>query len=138
MVELEQNLARIQKEGLGLAAISYDSVAVLKNFADRRKITFPLLSDPESKIIRSFGILNETVKPGAAQYGIPRPGTYIVDRQGKIVSKYFEEDFRERVSISDILAGQFGERLEASGAQGPCATHRGTARGRCFPDGVGK
>lgn len=115
MVELEQNVARIQKEGLGLAAISYDSVAILKNFADRRKITFPLLSDPESKIIRAFGILNETVKPGTTQYGIPRPGTYIVDRQGKIVTKYFEEDFRERVSISDILAGQFGERVDASG-----------------------
>jgi hypothetical protein len=117
LVELEQNLARIQKEGLGLAAISYDSVAVLKNFADRRKITFPLLSDPESRIIRSFGILNETVKAGTAQYGIPRPGTYIVDRQGKIVSKYFEEDFRERVSITDILAGRFGEPVDASGGE---------------------
>jgi hypothetical protein len=115
LVELEQNLDRIQKQGLGLAAISYDSVAILKNFAGRRKITFPLLSDPESQIIRAFGILNETVKPGASQYGIPRPGTYIVDRQGKVVSKYFEEDYRERVSISDILAGQFGERVDASG-----------------------
>jgi hypothetical protein len=115
LVELEQNLARIRKAGLGLAAISYDSVAILKNFADRRKITFPLLSDPESKIIRAFGILNEEVKPGAVPYGIPRPGTFIVDRQGKIVSKYFEEDYRERVSISDILAGQFGERVDASG-----------------------
>jgi hypothetical protein len=116
LVELEQNLARIQKQGLGLAAISYDSVAILKNFSGRRKITFSLLSDPESRIIRAFGILNETVKPGAPQYGVPRPGTYIVDRDGKIVSKYFEEDFRERVSISDILAGQFGERVETSGA----------------------
>ncbi len=115
MVELEQNLSHIQKEGLGLAAISYDSVTILKNFADRRKITFPLLSDSESKIIRSFGILNETVKPGTAQYGIPRPGTYILDRDGKVVSKYFVEDIRERVSSSDILAGQFGERLDASG-----------------------
>jgi hypothetical protein len=116
LVELEQNLSYIQKQGLGLAAISYDSVAILKNFADRRKITFPLLSDPESQIIRAFGILNETVKPGAAQYGIPHPGTYIVDREGKVVSKYFEEDIRERVSASDILAGQFGERVEAAGA----------------------
>lgn len=115
MVELEQNLSRIQKEGLGLAAISYDSAAILKNFADRRKISFSLLSDPESKIIRSFGILNETVKPGTTQYGIPRPGTYILDRDGKVVSKYFVEDIRERVSSSDILAGQFGERGDASG-----------------------
>lgn len=115
MVELEQNWARIQKAGLGLAAISYDSVAILKDFADRRKITFPLLSDPESQIIRAFGILNETVRPGTPQYGIPRPGTYVVDRAGKIVSKYFEEDYRERVSISDILVGQFGVRVDASG-----------------------
>jgi hypothetical protein len=115
LVELEQNLVGIQKEGLGLAAISYDSVAILKNFADRRRITFPLLSDPESRIIRAFGILNDTVKPETAQYGIPRPGTYIVDPQGKVLSKYFVEDIRERVSSSDILTGQFGERADASG-----------------------
>jgi hypothetical protein len=115
-VELGQNVERIRKEGLGLAAISYDSPAILKDFADRRKIAFPLLSDPDSKIIRAFGILNESVKPGTAQYGIPYPGTYIVDPQGKVVSKYFEEDFRERVSISDILAGRFGERVSSANA----------------------
>ena len=51
----------IHEQGLGLAAISYDSVAALKNFADRKHITYPLLSDSDSKIIRAFGILNETV-----------------------------------------------------------------------------
>jgi hypothetical protein len=101
---------------LGLAAISYDSPAILKDFADRRKITFPMLSDPDSKIIRAFGILNESVKPGTAQYGIPYPGTYIVDRQGKVVSKYFEDDFRERISVSDILAGHYGARVDSANA----------------------
>ena len=115
-MELGQNVERIRKEGLGLAAISYDSPAILKDFADRRKITFPLLSDPDSKIIRAFGILNESVKPGTAQYGIPYPGTYIVDPQGKVVSKYFEDDYRERVSISDILAGRYGERVDSANA----------------------
>jgi len=52
------------------------------------------LSHSDSKIIRAFGILNESVKPGTAQYGIPYPGTYILDPQGKVVSKYFEDDFR--------------------------------------------
>jgi hypothetical protein len=67
-------------------------------------------------VIRAFGILNESVKPGTAQYGIPYPGTYIVDRRGKVVSKYFEDDFRERVSITDILAGRFGQPAAAGGA----------------------
>ena len=80
---------RIRKQGLGLAAISYDSVEVLKNFADRKHITFPLLSDPESRIIRAFGILNETVKPGTPQFGIPNPGTYVVNAKGTVVAKYF-------------------------------------------------
>lgn len=113
-MELQRDLDRIRKQGLGLAAISYDSPAVLRNFADRKHITFPLLSDPGSKIIRSFGILNDTVPVGNAVYGIPYPGTFIIDRQGKVVSKYFEDDYRERISASDILTRDFGQTAEAA------------------------
>jgi AhpC/TSA family/Disulphide bond corrector protein DsbC len=121
-VELEQNLDRIRQQGLGLAAVSYDSVAVLKNFADRRRITFPLLSDPESRIIRAFGILNDTVQPGTAQFGIPYPGTFILDTKGTVVAKYFEDDFRERISASDILVRQFGAVAD-SGSNSAEASH---------------
>src|SRR5271168_2406417 len=103
LVELQRNLDAIRRQGLGLAAVSYDSVAVLKNFADRQHITFPLLSDPDSKIIRAFDILNETVPKDTPTYGIPYPGTYILDTQGRVAGKYFEDDFRERTSASDIL-----------------------------------
>jgi AhpC/TSA family/Thiol:disulfide interchange protein DsbD, N-terminal len=111
-VELEQNLDAFRKHGLGVAAISYDSVAVLKNFADRQHISYPLLSDPESKIIRAFDILNETVESGTVFYGIPYPGTFILDTQGRVIAKYFEEDYRERVSASDILVRQLGKSVD--------------------------
>ena len=107
-MELEQHLGAIRKQGLGVAAISYDSVGALKSFADRQHITYPLLSDPDSKIIRKYDIFNETVKPGTPAYGIPYPGVYVVDARGMVVSKYFEDDFKERVSTADILARQFG------------------------------
>lgn len=113
-MELQRDLERIRKQGLGLAAISYDSPAVLRNFADRKHITFTLLSDPGSKIIRSFGILNDTVPSGNPVYGIPYPGTFIIDPQGKVVSKYFEDDFRERISASDILTRDFGQTADAA------------------------
>lgn len=51
--------------------ISYDSVAKLKSFADRKHISYLLFSDPDSKIIRTFGILNETVSAYSMAYGIP-------------------------------------------------------------------
>jgi hypothetical protein len=113
-VELERDYKLVQKRGLGLAAISYDSVAILRDFAARKKITFPLLSDPDSQVIRAFGILNESVKPESPQYGIPNPGTYLVDTHGKVVAKYFEQDMRERISASAILAGRLGEPVTAA------------------------
>ena len=95
-------------------AISYDSIGALKNFADRQHIAYPLLSDPDSRIIRAFDILNETTKPGTLTFGIPYPGVYIVDAQGKVVSKYFEDDYKDRVSTADILARQFGAPVAAA------------------------
>jgi hypothetical protein len=105
---LEQNRARIGAQGLGLAAISYDSVAILKAFADREHIGFELLSDPESRVIRSYGILNDTVQKDTPSFGIPYPGTYILDASGVVIAKYFEDDFRVRDTAASILLRQFG------------------------------
>jgi hypothetical protein len=113
-VELQSNLEKLRAKGLGVAAISYDSVAVLKSFAERRRITFPMLSDPESKIIRDFGILNEQVQQGTPQYGVPYPGTYLVDRAGRVTEKYFEDDYTQRYTSADILVSRFSESLGAA------------------------
>ena len=115
-MELESKLAEFRKLGLGVAAISYDSPAILKSFATRRGITFPLLSDEGSKVIRSFGILNAEV-PASTQFaGIPYPGTYMVDPSGRVLAKYFEEDYTERYTASEILVRQFGAAAGASHA----------------------
>ena len=48
---------------------------MLKNFAERKGLDYPLLSDPGSQIIRAFGILNDNVpKDQPMYYGIPFPG----------------------------------------------------------------
>ena len=76
--------------------------------------TYLLLSDPDSKIIRAFDILNETTKLGTLTYGIPYPGIYVVDAQSKVLSKYFEDDYKDRVSSADILGRQFGAPVSAA------------------------
>jgi len=86
-----------------LAAISYDSIAVLKSFADRKKISFPLLSDENSSVIRNFGILNESVPRTSEFYGIPNPVTFIVDENGIIRSKATEEDYRHRYTAGNLI-----------------------------------
>ena len=105
---MEQNRQAIADEGLGLAAISYDSPAVLKAFADRQHIGYTLLSDADSAVIRRYGIFNEEVEKGNPAYGIPHPGTYLLDTRGVVVAKYFEDDIKVRDTSESILFRRFG------------------------------
>ena len=57
-MELQDRVEELREQGLGVAAISYDSEEVLADFSQRRGITFPLLSDDDSEVIKAFGILN--------------------------------------------------------------------------------
>ena len=107
-MELQRHYADITKQGLGLVAISYDSPATLKKFSDSRGITFPLISDRDSATIRAFGILNDSEKPGARAYGVPHPGTFIVDRAGRVVSRFFEEAYQERYTAATMLTALGG------------------------------
>lgn len=36
-------------------------------------------------------------------HGIPYPGTYVVDPSGKVVAKFFENDFKERIPMLEML-----------------------------------
>lgn len=100
-----------------MAAISYDSPEVLRNFSQRMGgFHFPLLSDQDSRIIRAFGIFNHNIPEGHEWYGIPFPGTFIVDENGIVRSKYFEQMHRQRYTAESILAREFaasgGTRVE--------------------------
>lgn len=99
--------ARFEKQGLKLAAISYDSEAILKFFAGRQKIDLPLLADPDSKVIREYGVLNTEA---AGQFkGMARPGYFVIDPQGVIREKFFEAKYRERLSGNNVVAKLFPE-----------------------------
>jgi peroxiredoxin len=115
LVELQGRVAELRKAGLGLVAVSYDPVGVLADFSKRRGITFPLLSDEGSSIIKQFGILNTTVaETNRQQYGIPFPGTFIVDRAGVVTARFFEPAYQDRTTVSSMMV-RLGQ-LAGSGA----------------------
>jgi len=91
-----------------VTAVTYDSPEILRHFAQRKVIRYRLLSDEGSRVIREFGILNDTVKPDSPSYGVPFPGTYVLNEKGVVTGKYFEPDYRERATGGSILVHQFG------------------------------
>jgi len=103
-VELQGRYDEIKGQGLGLVSISYDPPETLKKFADSRGITFPLVSDPGSAVIRRYGLFNDTVDPKTRAYGIPHPGTFILDAKGVVVARFFEDAYQERYTAATILA----------------------------------
>ena len=108
-MELESSFDQLAAAGLGVMAISYDSVEILQNFSERHGgIRFTLLSDPDAEIINAFGIRNTEHAEDSMGYGIPYPGTYIVDPDGVVIEKFFAPDYRERFTADTILLKTFG------------------------------
>jgi peroxiredoxin Q/BCP len=105
LVKLQADLPKIEGAGIQVIAISYDSVLALAKFSEKHKIAFPLLSDPDSKVITEFGVLN-TLGKHKIERGTPHPGTFVLDRDGIVRAKLFRpglDGIIHRHSVEDLL-----------------------------------
>jgi len=106
-VQLQNAKAKFEQQGIKLAAISYDSEAILTDFAKRHNIEFPLLADPDSKVIRSFNVLNAGAK--GMTKGMVHPGFFYIDDSGVIRDKYFEPKYTNRFTANNVIGKLFPE-----------------------------
>ena len=105
LVDLEQSQKAFAARGIRIAAISYDSTAILADFTKRRSITYPLLSNPNSSVIDAFGIRN--TQATGMQAGIPYPGYYLIDPQGTIEKRFFGSAMVNRWTASNVYDALF-------------------------------
>jgi hypothetical protein len=98
----------IEKSGFGIAAVSYDSQETLRQFAEKYRIRIPLLSDRDSAVIRSFGILNTNIEPSLRAHGVPHPVEYLITPEGLVIRKYFVPNYQHRVAASAVALREFG------------------------------
>jgi len=126
-VELQGQVKELQDKGIGLAVISYDRPEIVAAFSRQRGITFPMLSDAGSATIKRYGILNPVPemalgpggedpavqalvrtyvsvgKASAMMVGMSFPGTFMLDRQGRVTSRFFEDFYIERNTMSSVM-----------------------------------
>jgi hypothetical protein len=98
----------LEKNGVGIAAISYDSQETLRDFADKHAIGFPLLSDRDSRVICRFGIFNSNIAPDLRAHGVPHPVSFLVTPDGLLLRKYFVDNYQHRVTGAAIVLREFG------------------------------
>jgi peroxiredoxin len=112
LVEINTGVAEIEKRGYRVAGLSYDSPEILQAATDKRRLTYTLLSDPKSEIIDRYNLRDPQYPPGNRAYGVPRPIIFILDQEGVIKAKFFEESFKYRPRITTVISklDEFGGR----------------------------
>ena len=88
-----------------MAAVSYDSAAILQDFTQRHKIDYPLLADPKSELIRQFGVLNGQAT--GFTRGMAIPGYFYITPDGVIKEKFFETAYTDRYTGNNLLMKLF-------------------------------
>lgn len=86
--DFRDNLRDLNDAGLDVVGISPDKPAKLAKFRDAQALTFPLLSDPDRKVLTAWGAFGEKTMYGKTVQGVIR-STFVVDETGKIaVAQY--------------------------------------------------
>ncbi len=127
---MQHDLPVFEHAGFGLAAISYDSAAVLHEFASRKGIAFPLLSDHESNVIRAFAVANRrypkgtlldidservTGSPGDVPvYGVAYPSVFVIGPKGAVLWRFVSEADELRLTGAAILQRSVGGIVDGS------------------------
>lgn len=75
--------AKFKKLGAAVVGVSKDSVASHDRFKTKHKLTIALASDPDGKVIESYGSWIEKSMYGRKYMGIDR-STFLIDGKGRI------------------------------------------------------
>ena len=71
-------------KGVVVLGVSRDSVQSHKRFEEKYGLAFPLLADPERKVIEAYDVWKEKENCGKVSFGIVRT-TYLIDENGVII-----------------------------------------------------
>jgi peroxiredoxin Q/BCP len=81
--DFRDSLSSLAAAGFAVIGISPDGPAKLAKFAERDGLTFPLLSDPDHKVLDAYGAYGQKMLYGKKSVGVIR-STFVVDQDGNI------------------------------------------------------
>ncbi|WP_395310765.1 thioredoxin-dependent thiol peroxidase [Mycobacterium sp. AMU20-3851] len=86
--DFRDSLSELNEAGLDVIGISPDKPEKLAKFRDAEGLTFPLLSDPEKKVLTAWGAFGEKTMYGKTVQGVIR-STFLIDEKGNVeVAQY--------------------------------------------------
>lgn len=80
-------ISEIQKRGAIVVGVSTDSIESHVKFKQKYNLNFPLLSDPDKKVVSKYGVWKEKSLYGRKFMGIERT-TFVIDEHGKVIKVF--------------------------------------------------
>lgn len=101
--DLRDNYERFLSMGYAVLGVSKDSAASHRRFIDKFSLPFPLVSDPEKKILQAYGAWGEKVNYGKRTMGTLRK-TFVIGEDGTILD--IIEKVNTKAHASQIIPEQ--------------------------------
>lgn len=99
------SLGELNDAEIDVVGISPDKPEKLAKFRDAESLNFPLLSDPDKKVLTAWGAFGEKKMYGKTVQGVIR-STFMVDEKGKIAAAQYNVKAANTASaIQKIIAG---------------------------------
>jgi peroxiredoxin Q/BCP len=86
--------------GVSVVGISKDTVVSHKKFGEKFNLNFPILADPEHKVIEAYGAWAPKKFMGREFLGTHR-NTYVINPKGEIAKEY--KDVNPATHIQDVV-----------------------------------
>jgi peroxiredoxin Q/BCP len=86
--DFRDNLAVLKTAGTAVIGISPDQPAKLREFRDKHGLTFPLLSDPDHKVLEAYGAWGEKKLYGKTVTGVIR-STVVINGKGEVEEAFY-------------------------------------------------
>ena len=101
MCTFRDSMARLGDANAQVYGISVDTFFTLKAFQDQQKLNFPLLSDFNKEVIRSYGVFNEDM---IGLKGIAKRAVFVIDKDGVVRHREVLDDARNEPDYDRVFA----------------------------------
>jgi len=97
---VRDSMGALNNAGAQVLGISVDTFFALKAFQDQQQLNFPLLSDFNKEVIRSYGVFNEDM---IGLKGIAKRSVFVIDKDGIVRHREVLEDARNEPDYKKLL-----------------------------------
>lgn len=117
---LEDSISFIQEKGAKLIAVTPEKPEFVSKTIEKTKASYSLLYDKEMKIMKAYAVSFEVDERTVGRYKnadidlattngqkdkvyLPVPAVYIISKEGTVLYRYFDSDYKKRPSVQEII-----------------------------------